>query len=479
MKSMTWSALLALACGAATADAQIKVSKAPSTKNLVKLTKVEVEVPAGPDKTAWASSWNDNAPVPLLFRWSTGYSNVGSAVWQVTAGSNDTKVIASGDAGKPPAKGKMSSFKIDFRDVVGGSKKRPLNYFVRVVTYAKPEGSGRMVASASTPKVGLKKKDKKKNKKIAKAKAKTTSITKKEQAGPVSMPVAVTIGQSGPITKFTTGGLQPGLYNKMPIEIDLQTLKIRGTGGDEDPYLFVVAFFADGTTIVPVVNAAKQRIEFPTSSVRIQAAKKTHENVPVDVDPGANLAIPSATGHFETTIEPIGRELAQQHGLSSADRKKLRQQTLVGVLVIGMEEDALPSTDVMNDTRNELVASLQTELDKIVRGIKVSLSDPTNIPDMMDAVDKIRAKLKKKLVDSAKARTLDELSKYLAIHGFPAIILVPGALNADDYIGSGVALFNYEQILEAGDAGIPIKMTLDQNADEELYYKVEGRIRLK
>lgn len=476
MKSMTWSALLVSIVGAMPATAQpVRAGKAPSPRKLVKLTTVEVEVPAGPDKTAWSSTWSDNAPVPLRFRWETGYDHVGSAMWQVSTDPDATSIIASGDAGKPPVNGQASGFTIDFRGIVGGSEARPLRYYVRVVTYKGTGATGRVAKATPTPRLGRKNDDEK----MRVAKATPTRITKKEQAGPPSMPAVVTIGETGPGTRFTTEGLRPELLNRMPIEIDLHTLKVRGTGGDEDPYLFVVAFFADGTTIVPKVNLAKQHIEFPTSSVRIQAAQKTHENVPVDVDPGANLAIPSATGHFETTIEPIGLELARQHGLSSTDRKKLREQTLVGILVIGMEEDAQPSTEVIDETRTELVASLQTELDGIVRGIEVSLSDPTDIPDMMDAVDEIRARLKKKLVDSAKARTLEELSQYLAIHGFPTIILVPGALNADDYIGSGVALFNYQQILDAGEAGLPIKMTLDQNPDEELVYQIEGRIRLR
>lgn len=468
MMSMTWKTLLVVALGAVPAAAQsVRVSKASGRPGLVEMTNVEVKLQAGPDKETWGKAWNDNAPVPLQFRWTTGYANVGSAIWQVTTDPESWKVIASGDAGKPPGKSGVSGFSIDFRDLVGGSQQRPLHYYVRVVTYT----GGRLVREQTGRSIGTR------TAKIARAR--TNRLTTREQAGPPSTAVVVSIADSGPGTTFTPGGLRPELYNEMPIEIDLQTLKIRGTGGDEDPYLFVVAFFADGTTIVPQLNLARQRVEFPTSSVRLQAAAKTHENVPVDVDPGANLTIPNSTGRFRTTIRPIGMELAREHGLSSADRKKLREKTLVGILVIGMEEDAQPSTEVMNETRAELVSSLQTELDRIVRGVTVSLDDPTKIPDMMDAVNEIRGRLKKQLVDSAKARTLEELSQYLAIHGFPAIVLVPGALNADDYIGSGVALFNYEELLNAGEAGLPIKLKLDQNPDEELTYKIEGRIRVR
>lgn len=76
------------------------------------------------------------------------------------------------------------------------------------------------------------------------------------------------------------------------------------------------------------------------------------------------------------------------------------------------------------------------------------------------------------------------------IPGFPTIILVPGTANQDDYIGYGVAVFNFEQILSAGKAGLPIEMELNQNWDglprylqtddpESIYYKIEGRIRVQ
>ena len=472
MRTMTFSTLLMLAMSAGTAWTQpVRVQKAKTPRKLVALTSVEVALPSGPDKMTWGKAWNDTAPVPLDFRWKTGYSNVGSAVWQVTTDPETWKVLASGDAGRPPAPDGMSRFSVDFRSIAGNTNQRPLHYYLRVVTYKAAE---RAAAPATGRTIG------RQPGRLARRTSKApTRLTEREQAGPPSMPVVVSILPSGPVTEFTPGGLRPELYNAMPIQIDLNTLKIGGTGGDEDPYLLVVAFFADGTTIVPKINLAKQRIEFPTSSVRIQSPTKTHENVPVDVDPGDELKIPASTGHFEATIRPIGLELAHQHGLSASQQRQLREKTLVGILVIGMEEDALPSTDVMNETRNELVSALQSELDRIVRGITVSLANPTKIPNRVDAVNQIRDDLKKRLVDSAKARTLEELQQYLAIHGFPAIVLVPGALNADDYIGSGVALFDYEQLLQAGSNGLPIRMKLDQNPDEDLHYRIEGRIRVK
>ena len=69
--------------------------------------------------------------------------------------------------------------------------------------------------------------------------------------------------------------------------------------------------------------------------------------------------------------------------------------------------------------------------------------------------------------------------------------MLPGALNQDDYIGHGRAIFSYQQILDAGTRGIPFSMRLDQNCKcnkpwyiqkkrtEDIYYRIVGRIRLK
>jgi len=198
----------------------------------------------------------------------------------------------------------------------------------------------------------------------------------------------------------------------------------------------------------------------------------------VDVDPGDDLPIPAATGHYETTMRPIGLELAERHGFNARQKQQLRESTMVGILVIGMEEDAVPSTEVINETRDELVRCLQKELDKLIRGITISWDNPAQMPNLVDAVAQIQGKVQNHVISSAKSKGIDELVKKLMIPGFPPAILA-GAANADDFIGAAAAVFTYEQILNAGDKGLPIKMTLNQNPDEELYYRIEGRIFTK
>ncbi len=70
------------------------------------------------------------------------------------------------------------------------------------------------------------------------------------------------------------------------------------SNGDE-PYLFVAAIYADGTTI--------QLGNLANATVRIQSPSKTHDNLGHNgVHAGNSFAIPSSTGHFSRSILPIG-----------------------------------------------------------------------------------------------------------------------------------------------------------------------------
>lgn len=437
-------------------------------------TIAEVQLFSG-DFAKWSNVWKDSAPQQLTFRWQTEYESVGSAEWQVTTDPVKGNVIASGNAGRPPDKGKVSVFKIDFADkkIVGNVKQRPMTYYVRVVTYQAQRRAG-----ASPKKL-------------------------KKELGIPSPPVRVTLIGPGESTQFTLTGLHPELYNQMRISIDLETLKIKGSGYDEEPFLLIAVVYADGTTIVPFldwttidpITKLPQEIHFPSSEVRIDSPTKTHENVPGG-DPGDKLLIPAATGHFEKVIKPIGMTLVGQLGLSWKQRKKLREATQVGILVIGFEEDAVPSTDVVNASREMFVTRLSEELNTIIQGVTVDKDEPLELPKLEDAVGDIRKKLKQELTDFAESEGIDEVLSKLAIPAWPMIISLGGG-NADDYIGHARALFTYEQILEAGEQGIPFEMVLNQNYRPDdlskypyhiqrkwkdrgtIYYKIKGRIRLR
>lgn len=179
--------------------------------------------------------------------------------------------------------------------------------------------------------------------------------------------------------------------------------------------------------------------------------------------------------------------------------KKLRENTQVGILVIGFEEDAVPSTEVVNESRAMFVTRLSEELNTIIQGVRVTLDkdEDLKLPKLEDAVADIRKKLKKELTDFAKAEGIEEVLSKLGIPAWPLVLKIPGVLNQDDYIGHGRSLFTYEQILEAGEQGLSFEIVLDQNwrpddlskhpyyiqrkwkDRETIYYEIKGRIRLK
>lgn len=192
MRMIVPISLLVFSIGAINSQAAGQFKNQQTTKqDLVKITSVDVRLQIGPEKTAWGKQWKDNTPQRLRFRWSSGYINIGSAVWQVSTDPTVNKIIASGDAGKPQTTGKLSSFTIDFKPIVGNNKNRPLNYYVRVVTYkaqrlagVQPEKSLRQLS------------------KIVKT-ADLSRLTRKKKSGPPSQPVHIAIIPFGPVTEFT------------------------------------------------------------------------------------------------------------------------------------------------------------------------------------------------------------------------------------------------------------------------------------
>ena len=460
------------------------------------LTTVQVQLISMSSKTKWGNLWKDTSPTRLRFRWITLYTGVGYAIWQASDSpfptSGKPRLIASGDAGKAPAKGKAQYFYIDFKKIVKNEKRRPLNYYVRVVTYAKEKAQ--LKKNLTTKKKGLTVKTSTTGKTTGRGTLQKESsrdkVMVKKTIGNPSSSAKVSIISSSSDTRFTFPGLHPELYNKMRIHIDLNSLKILGTGGDEDPYLLIAVIYADGTTIVPFFDwTTRNAIYFsPRPTVRIDSPTKTHENVPGG-DPGDKLTIPASTGHFEKVIKPIGRRLAGQLGLSSKQEKGLREATQVAIVVIGFEEDAVPSTEVVNESREKFVKRLGEELNGIIPlRIPIKKGGAPKLPNLAGSVSDIKEKLREELTDFAKAEGLKEvlLRIGLAVHWY----LSPGALNADDYIGHALALFSYQQIMDAGTKGIPFTMTLDQNCKcgkpwyiqrkrtESIYYKIKGRIRL-
>jgi hypothetical protein len=366
---------------------------------------------------------------------------MGQAKWEVL--NQSMAVIATGKAGQAAPGGAYAYFSIDFRSIVGPNIAPPLKYWVRVAVYS--------------------------------------GLRSKEPIPPIlSGRVKITVASPGPVTQFTFTGLHPELLHTLPIAIDLQSLKVAGGGDGQEPYLLVLVAYADGTSIVPRVNVAAGRIEFPDSSVRVASALQTHGNIAGDgsVDEDDIAPIPAATGHFETVLRPIGLNLVPQSNATL--HRRLREATQVAVVVIGMEEGSVPSTAVMDQIRAELVTGVEAGLNNIIRGLTMPIAN-LQAPDFRAAVQQLAATLRQRLIASAKKKGMDEMLARLGIPGPPALMGFFGlvtALNRDEYVGNDIAIFTYEDILDAEEAGIDLTLNLS-NSDSDLQYEVRGRLRIR
>jgi hypothetical protein len=213
--------------------------------------------------------------------------------------------------------------------------------------------------------------------------------------------------------------------------------------------------------------------------VRLAGASGTHGNVlgGEAMDAGDTVPIPDSTGRFETTIRPIGLQLANQLGLTENNKRMLRDKTQVAVVIIGMEEDAIPSTDTANELYAAFIAGLQEELDTLVRSVELTAGG-VNFPNLASAVDAIRKRLRERLEALAKSETINDLKPFLAIPAAPMLATF-GAVNADDYIGAAHRVVTYQQLLDAGEAGIPFELEISDNPDEEVLYKIKGKFFIR
>lgn len=421
----------------------VAINVPPGTMLPVLPVALEVLIQDDEFGTKWGSEYRETDPLPIRFRWrrGSGVEDPSVAEWQVTSASAPATILARGPAQVPPP-GQMAGFSIDFRPIVGGSTQRPLTYLVRLAVQKDVRYGG----TPPPPKIGG--------------------------------PVKVVFVSSGPPTVFTFEGLNPELSASMPIGIRLQDLWSIGDT-DIEPYLLVAAVYIDGTSIVPEIDLAARKLRFTNSHVRIAKAAGTHGNVLGGGSMGwdETVSIPTSTGLYETTIRPIGIELANQAGRPESEKRKLREFTQVGVLVIGMEEDAVPTTETANELYDTFIGALQSELDSLVQTVVMDAENPQD-PNLDPALEEIKKRLRKSLKDLAISETIGDVEGYLGIPGAPLMASF-GALNADDFIGAADFSVTYQDLLDAGEAGIPFKLTVTDNPDEVVEYQIHGRIYIR
>jgi hypothetical protein len=397
---------------------------------------------------------------PNLFSVQNPLTNVISMKWQVSdkeIPTDNTALDAPGTLGtgtcEVPEQGKARIFSIDLSKYLPASPPAsPKKYYIRVVATQK---SGDTPSAATLPPVA------------------SSSVTIRYQK------------PSGKTTIFTAEGLEQTVKQKhawmyknspMPIEIDLEKLEIGNSNENADePYLIVFVLYVDGTTINP--------LSFASSTVRIQSPTKTHGNIPdhdpwgKDLETGKVANIPNSTGHFETTIKPIGLEFAADlEDVDGSIGQSMKDNTMVILVVVALEEDAT-KTSSANAARNTAVQELQKKANAVIQSLTLQDLMKGNPPEF--DIGQIQSDITSKALKAAKADTLDT-NFILSLFSPLAPWAIAQAADPDDYIGAGYKIFTFGQLLDRTPPGkIPIRIGLANQSDWEGAYTVTGWIRRK
>jgi hypothetical protein len=381
-------------------------------------TRLEVEEFGG-EFQQWVKALTINSAGKVTFRWTTDQPGVAAASWQVSdkpvSSSSQIlevqapNVIAGGALSVIPEPGHVAAFDIDFAKFAPGTPPTsPRSYWVFV----------------------------------------KTKNSRQQPVGVISNAVKVTYRASTqPPVDFS--GIPAEKPTPMPIVLHLAKFTVNKTNegeGDDDPYLFVVAIYADGTTVKP--------LDLAHSSVRLASPAKTHNNLLMDAydnEPrkGKSYTIPLDIGRFETGVLPLS-------GLPASLIKSQMHKTMsrVGILVVVMDEDNT-ETDAAKAARKALVNNLQKELDGAVRSMKE--------PD----IAALQKKITDEVVSAAKKETL---SNWWAPWGLFDVA------DPDDFIGVNFATFSYAQIANAGLSGLPISLVCESGQGS---YTITGSISRK
>lgn len=109
----------------------------------------------------WVRNYRESEPTLVTFRWSTALTNQAStSEWHVLPDPDSATILAQGTT-VTPKPGQHSKFTIDFRPIAGNFARRPLTYWVRVVTRdnirfgaERPRGSTHVASPARVNFVG-------------------------------------------------------------------------------------------------------------------------------------------------------------------------------------------------------------------------------------------------------------------------------------------------------------------------------------
>jgi hypothetical protein len=215
---------------------------------------------------------------------------------------------------------------------------------------------------------------------------------------------------------------------------------------NDEPYVIVIPFFVDGSTVQVDQFVGGGFGAKPSSSVTVLKSSKTHGNIKNGddwCDEGNNgkwYNIPASAGEFKQTMKPIS---------PSVIGPMAKKVAIAGVIVAVVEEDG-STVQAANATRDAIVSTLKDELLKAV------------FHQSFD-VNKIRQKVITQAKNAAISATVQNLT-------------VAGVVDPDDLMGADADTWTYEQLEEAGTGGIPISMRFKHKDDGD--YEIKGKVRV-
>ena len=208
----------------------------------------------------------------------------------------------------------------------------------------------------------------------------------------------------------------------LSIELELDRIRCRDEAdgwGDAEPYLWAVYFKIDGSSITVTEDLVL------SGSVFTQNTPGSHGNLgTTDVDAGDVVTIPSAIGHFNTTLLPIPVSPPLDVLIEDVGG-------IVGVVVVLMEED-----NVSDDGAEAGHIALNNAVGNALNDIVASRSF-----DNQDVSDAEIEQFKDDVSDRVSSAIQDNQNIFENIWSW---------LNADDQIGAEVFMFKQDDLSEGG-----------------------------
>jgi hypothetical protein len=238
----------------------------------------------------------------------------------------------------------------------------------------------------------------------------------------------------------------------LKLDINLNNLIcIKPDDRSDDPYLWTFFLTIDGNTVRQVTGGINL-----VSQITVHSAPGSHGNLGVsNVGPGSVINIPAALGTNATTIRPIRLNL---HGETIFIPGRF-----IAVVIL-LEEDAAPPTQVMNNAHQKIVNMIHTsitdffaglDLDQIATEVRNDMS--SNDRTLQNSANTIFMRRITGLINTIRGRARREVQTEVMdwyTSGFP---FGPGfvwktitLLDLDDVLGDANFQFDEERLISEG-----------------------------